>query len=365
MKIKVVHQIMEWNEDVSNEIKEDLKEKKVCLVNVMGSPGAGKTSLITSLVNELKDKYRFGVIEGDIAGQIDAEKMEKMGIPVVQLNTDGACHIEAMSIQHILPDFDLNSLDVIFVENIGNLVCPAEFNIGEDFTLCRRARQAKKLLCSLSHTAAFEKTGSDLGVEVALQQALKATAMTSFILRHLMDGVVDGVQIQSLCLLGQIHLASAGTALGLGTHHQVLLGAVGDDLTQQLGEAGCVVGFLVGVALVSLSDLGVALALSHTGHCQIHADLAALTLEVCAQTVHDLLGDALSLADADDMLGHIGVAGLLHECGSGSLADGALLRDGAFSDITTNGANVLFHTIDLHNFSVILLAAPGTVGLGF
>lgn len=118
MKIKVVHQIMEWNEDVSNEIKEDLKEKKVCLVNVMGSPGAGKTSLITSLVNELKDKYRFGVIEGDIAGQIDAEKMEKMGIPVVQLNTDGACHIEAMSIQHILPDFDLNSLDVIFVENI-------------------------------------------------------------------------------------------------------------------------------------------------------------------------------------------------------------------------------------------------------
>ncbi len=135
MKIKVVHQIMEWNEDVSNEIKEDLKEKKVCLVNVMGSPGAGKTSLITSLVNELKDKYRFGVIEGDIAGQIDAEKMEKMGIPVVQLNTDGACHIEAMSIQHILPDFDLDSLDVIFVENIGNLVCPAEFNIGEDFRI--------------------------------------------------------------------------------------------------------------------------------------------------------------------------------------------------------------------------------------
>lgn len=135
MKIKVVHQIMEWNEDVSNEIKEDLKEKKVCLVNVMGSPGAGKTSLITSLVNKLKDRYSFGVIEGDIAGQIDAEKMEKMGIPVVQLNTDGACHIEAMSIRHILPDFDLNSLDIIFVENIGNLVCPAEFNIGEDFRI--------------------------------------------------------------------------------------------------------------------------------------------------------------------------------------------------------------------------------------
>ena len=125
------------------------------------------------------------------------------------------------------------------------------------------------------------------------------------------------------------------------------------------------IGFLVSVALVSLSDLRVALALCDAGHGQIHADFAALTLEVCAQAVHDLLGDALSLANADDMLGHIGVAGLLHECRSGSLADGALLRDGAFSDITTNGADILFHTIDLHNFSVILLAAPGTVGLGF
>ncbi len=135
MEIKVVHQILEWNEDVSNDIKKDLAEKKVCLVNVMGSPGAGKTSLITALINKLRDKYRFGVIEGDIAGKIDAEKMEKMGIPVVQLNTDGACHIEAMSIQHMLPDFDMDNLDVIFVENIGNLVCPAEFNIGEDFRI--------------------------------------------------------------------------------------------------------------------------------------------------------------------------------------------------------------------------------------
>lgn len=135
MEIKVVHQIMDWNEDVSNEIKDDLLQKKVCLVNVMGSPGAGKTSLITALMKKLGGKYRFGVIEGDIAGQIDAEKMKTLGIPVVQLNTDGACHIEAMSIQHIMPDFNMDELDVIFVENIGNLVCPAEFNIGEDFRI--------------------------------------------------------------------------------------------------------------------------------------------------------------------------------------------------------------------------------------
>jgi len=99
----------------------------------MGSPGAGKTSTIVELIQRLRSRYRVGVIEGDIAGQIDAEKIDALGIPVVQLNTEGACHIEAMSIQHILGYFDLAEIDVLFVENIGNLVCPAEFNIGEDF----------------------------------------------------------------------------------------------------------------------------------------------------------------------------------------------------------------------------------------
>lgn len=135
MKIKVVHQILEWNEDHSNQIKDKLAAKGVCMINIMGSPGSGKTSLIKSLIAALSEKYRIGVIEGDIAGKIDAEAIATLGIPVVQLNTDGACHIEAMSIEHILPNFDLDALDVIFVENIGNLVCPAEFNIGESFRI--------------------------------------------------------------------------------------------------------------------------------------------------------------------------------------------------------------------------------------
>ena len=133
MEIKVVKQILAWNEDVSRQVQELLAEKKVCMINVMGSPGAGKTSLITRIIESLRENYRIGVIEGDIAGQIDADKIYAMGIPVVQLQTDGACHIEAMSIQHMLSMFDLDSLDVLLVENIGNLVCPAEFNIGEDF----------------------------------------------------------------------------------------------------------------------------------------------------------------------------------------------------------------------------------------
>ena len=131
MEIKVLHQIMDWNEDVSAEVKATLAAHNICMINVMGSPGAGKTSLITSLIGKLKDRFRIGVIEGDIAGQVDADRIAALGIPTVQLNTDGACHIEAMSIQHILPCLPLEELDLIFVENIGNLVCPAEFRIGE------------------------------------------------------------------------------------------------------------------------------------------------------------------------------------------------------------------------------------------
>lgn len=132
MKIKVVKQIMEWNENCHKELQDELKEKKVFMINIMGSPGAGKTTFILGLIDELKRSgIKVGVIEGDIAGKIDAEKMAERGIPVVQLNTDGACHIEAMSIKNILPQFDLDDLDLIIIENIGNLVCPAEFDIGE------------------------------------------------------------------------------------------------------------------------------------------------------------------------------------------------------------------------------------------
>ncbi|WDU84134.1 hydrogenase nickel incorporation protein HypB [Caloramator sp. Dgby_cultured_2] len=102
------------------------------MINIMGSPGAGKTSVIVELIKELSKDYKLAVIEGDITGQIDAERISQMGIPVVQLNTDGACHIEAMSIKNILNYFNLNDIDVLLIENIGNLVCPAEFNLGED-----------------------------------------------------------------------------------------------------------------------------------------------------------------------------------------------------------------------------------------
>lgn len=132
MQIKVVRQILEWNEDCHKEVQEALMNKNVKMINVMGSPGAGKTTFILNLIEELKSKdLRVGVIEGDIEGTIDAKKIQDAGIPVVQLNTQGACHIEAMSIKNIIEDFNLDELDILIVENIGNLVCPAEFDIGE------------------------------------------------------------------------------------------------------------------------------------------------------------------------------------------------------------------------------------------
>ena len=113
MEIKVYHQIMDWNEDVSAQVKQTLKAHHTLLVNVMGSPGAGKTSLITALIARLRDTFRIGVIEGDITTSYDAQAIAKLGIPSVELNTDGACHIEAMSIQKILPEFSLDALDVL------------------------------------------------------------------------------------------------------------------------------------------------------------------------------------------------------------------------------------------------------------
>ena len=132
MQIKVVRQILEWNEDCHKEVQKTLNDNNVKMINIMGSPGAGKTTFILNLIEELKSKdLRVGVIEGDIEGTIDAKKIQDAGIPVVQLNTQGACHIEAMSIKNIIEDFNLDELDILIVENIGNLVCPAEFDIGE------------------------------------------------------------------------------------------------------------------------------------------------------------------------------------------------------------------------------------------
>lgn len=132
MEIKIVKNILEANDVIAAQNSALFAEKRVYVVNLMGSPGAGKTTLLEKTVDELKDRNRIGVIEGDIATSRDAERIAAHGIPTVQINTGAACHLDGNMVRGGLKELDLDQIDLLVVENVGNLVCPAEFNIGED-----------------------------------------------------------------------------------------------------------------------------------------------------------------------------------------------------------------------------------------
>jgi len=132
MEIKVVRNILEANEVIASQSRTIFSEKGIYVLNLMGSPGAGKTTLLEQTVEHLKDKNRIAVIEGDIATSRDAERIAHHAIPAVQINTGGACHLDGNMVRGALKEFDLNQIDLLIVENVGNLVCPAEFNIGEN-----------------------------------------------------------------------------------------------------------------------------------------------------------------------------------------------------------------------------------------
>ncbi|MEW6570021.1 MAG: hydrogenase nickel incorporation protein HypB [Nitrospirota bacterium] len=132
MKVRVVTQILEANDRIAAENRKIFKNANVYVMNIMSAPGAGKTSLIERTIKELKGKLKVGVIEGDIAGTDDAQRIENLGIPVVQINTGGACHLDANMINEVIGDLPLKDLDLVIIENVGNLVCPAEFKVGED-----------------------------------------------------------------------------------------------------------------------------------------------------------------------------------------------------------------------------------------
>jgi hydrogenase nickel incorporation protein HypB len=133
MKISVVRDILEANERIAQQNKDLFKENNVFVINLMSSPGAGKTSLLEKSIDALKDEMNIGVIEGDIQSTQDAERIVAKGVPAVQVNTHGACHLDGNMIRDTFKDFDFASLDLMVVENVGNLVCPAEFKVGEDY----------------------------------------------------------------------------------------------------------------------------------------------------------------------------------------------------------------------------------------
>ena len=131
MKVKVVSRILEANDRIAEENRRRFKESGVFVANLMGAPGAGKTTLLERTIAALKPKLRIGVIEGDIVGTDDAERIGALEVPVVQINTGGACHLDANMISEVLDELPLGELDMVIIENVGNLVCPAEFNVGE------------------------------------------------------------------------------------------------------------------------------------------------------------------------------------------------------------------------------------------
>ena len=133
MKASVVKNILEANERIAQENRAIFDAKNLVVFNLMSSPGAGKTTLLEKTIGALKDEFRMGVIEGDIQSSQDAERIAALGIPAVQINTGGACHLDGNMIRDTFKEFDLDALDLLVVENVGNLVCPAEFKVGEDF----------------------------------------------------------------------------------------------------------------------------------------------------------------------------------------------------------------------------------------
>jgi len=133
MKVSLVKNILEANERIAQQNRGLFDEKGLMVVNLMSSPGAVKTSLLEKTIDALKDEVRIGVIEGDVQSSQDAERIARKNIPVVQINTGGACHLDGNMIRETFDQFDFDGLDLLVVENVGNLVCPAEFQVGEDF----------------------------------------------------------------------------------------------------------------------------------------------------------------------------------------------------------------------------------------
>ena len=124
------------NNKKAEELRKNLREKGIFFINVMASPGAGKTTLLVELINRLKDKFNIGVMEADIDGDVDAERISKLtGVKAIQVHTSGACHLTAQMVEDAIKEFDIKDFNLLILENVGNLVCPAEFDTGSHLNM--------------------------------------------------------------------------------------------------------------------------------------------------------------------------------------------------------------------------------------
>lgn len=135
MKVEVIKSVFECNDTYAKKNRQYFKEKNVFVVNIISSPGAGKTSILECLIPLLKEQIQVAVIEGDLYTTKDADRIEGLGVEVVQINTEGACHLDARMITQAVESIDLQETDLLIIENVGNLVCPAEFDLGENMKI--------------------------------------------------------------------------------------------------------------------------------------------------------------------------------------------------------------------------------------
>lgn len=135
-RIPVIEKILSANDQLAEANRAQLDEAGVIALNIMASPGAGKTSLILRTIDALTSQLKLAVVEGDTAPvSIDADKVSALGIPAVQINTGGECHLDAVMLQSALPQFNLNGIDLLIIENVGNLICPANFRLGSHYNV--------------------------------------------------------------------------------------------------------------------------------------------------------------------------------------------------------------------------------------
>ena len=134
--IKVKEDVLQENAKRADELRKFLKNNRTYMINVMASPGSGKTTLLTSLINKLKNKFSIGVMEADIDGDVDAKNIsEWTGVRTIQIHTSGACHLTAQMTHDAIDQFNIKGIDLLFLENVGNLVCPAEFDTGSNINM--------------------------------------------------------------------------------------------------------------------------------------------------------------------------------------------------------------------------------------
>jgi hydrogenase nickel incorporation protein HypB len=199
--VPVIRNILEANDRIAKDNEARFARAGVFVLNLMSSPGAGKTTLLERTIERLASTIRIGVIEGDIQSSVDAERIACHGIKSVQINTGGACHLDSNMIRNAADEFDLDSLDLLVVENVGNLVCPAEFKVGEDM---------KAMLLSVAE-------GDDKPLKYPLMfQESRALVINKIDLLPYVDCSVDTIEKRARALREDIEIFQVSCTKGEG-----------------------------------------------------------------------------------------------------------------------------------------------------